>query len=215
MTTWLPGMARPALLIAAAAAQPGQWSGYSFPPFPRARTPLIYCCAATITWRPEPPWRPSTLLPSTRQARSWNRRRRALKQRAEPTPMAHRGDEFPDISGPAATALVAGTVTARASFSSRGSPVISRSARPGTAMKTRGRADDNAAAMKPADPLALLRTRRYVARPASVTWPPTAASRSAGLSFTAAPFYAGRMTQRKPRWLVEVSTACAIRAAGR
>ena len=26
---------------------------------------------------------------------------------------------------------------------------------------------------------------------------------------------AGRMTQRKPRWLVEVSTACAIRAAGR
>ena len=28
-------------------------------------------------------------------------------------------------------------------------------------------------------------------------------------------FLAGRMTQRKPRWLVEVSTACAIRAAGR
>jgi hypothetical protein len=26
---------------------------------------------------------------------------------------------------------------------------------------------------------------------------------------------AGRMMQRKPRWLVEVSTGCAIRAAGR
>jgi hypothetical protein len=80
--TRLPGPGRLVLLIAAAAARPDLWPGCSFRPAPRARIRPISCYAVTITSRPGAPWPPSTLLPLTRQARSWNWRQRASKQAA-------------------------------------------------------------------------------------------------------------------------------------
>ena len=90
--TGRPGPGRLVLLIAAAAARLGRWSGYSFHPPPPARILLISCCAATITWRPGLLWPPSTLLPSTRQAQFCNQRQRALKQATPRTPVSPRGN---------------------------------------------------------------------------------------------------------------------------
>jgi hypothetical protein len=55
----LAGLGRLLLPTPPAAAQPGQWSGYSSRPPPPARIQLICCCAVTTTWRPRRPWQPS------------------------------------------------------------------------------------------------------------------------------------------------------------
>ena len=91
--TRLPGPGHLILLSTAAAVRPDRWSWYSFRPPLRARILLICCCVVTITWRPGLPWQPPTLLPSTRQAQSWNQRQRASRQAPPRTPIPYRGDE--------------------------------------------------------------------------------------------------------------------------
>ena len=84
----LAGTARLVLLTAPAAARPCRWSGFSFPPPPNVRIPLIYCYAATITWHPGLPWPPPALLLLTKRAQFWNQTRRALKHAALRPPAA-------------------------------------------------------------------------------------------------------------------------------
>src|SRR5271166_6724274 len=84
----LAGTARLVLLTAPAAVRPCRWSGFSFPPPPNVRIPLIYCYAATITWHPGLPWPPSALLLLTKRAQFWNQTRRALKHAALRPPAA-------------------------------------------------------------------------------------------------------------------------------
>jgi hypothetical protein len=94
-STRSPGPGRLASPIAAAAARPGQWSGYLSRPPPSGRIRLTCCCAATITWRPGPPWPPPTLSRLTRQAQSWNQHQPALGQQAPHPPIPRCSDNPP------------------------------------------------------------------------------------------------------------------------